>query len=241
MVGAEELLGAVDRQLLHLVHHLAAAVVALARQPLGVLVRERDPMASITAGETKFSLAISSSPSTAAASPRRSAPRSPDRCEQRAPRHPAVPVFQPGVTAPTTGVHRRSFRVSRVLRSIFRRAFVPPASNGVSSQVLRIRTPSSSLTKRAGSTSTFASLCLRASSAISGVQATAARTPGAGWPRTTCRARCRRAAPRASPRRVRPSRPADGRSRGSRWRPANACRCPPRRSPSRSALSSGAA
>jgi hypothetical protein len=31
VVGAEQLLGAVDRELLDLVHHLAAAVVALAR------------------------------------------------------------------------------------------------------------------------------------------------------------------------------------------------------------------
>ena len=51
-------------------------------------------------------------------------------------------------------------------------------SNGVSSHVLRMRTPSSSLTNRAGSTSTFASLWRRASSAISGDHTTAARTCG---------------------------------------------------------------
>ena len=38
---AEQLLQPVDGQLLHLVHHLAAAVVPLARVPLGVLVGER--------------------------------------------------------------------------------------------------------------------------------------------------------------------------------------------------------
>ena len=40
VLGAEELLGAVDRELLGDVDPLAAAVVALAGQPLGVLVRE---------------------------------------------------------------------------------------------------------------------------------------------------------------------------------------------------------
>jgi hypothetical protein len=38
---AEELLQAVDRELLHFVHHLTAAIVPLARVPLGVLVGER--------------------------------------------------------------------------------------------------------------------------------------------------------------------------------------------------------
>ena len=40
VLGAEELLGPVDGELLDLVHHLAAAVVALARVALGVLVGE---------------------------------------------------------------------------------------------------------------------------------------------------------------------------------------------------------
>ena len=54
VLGAEDLLRAVDRELLDLVHHLAAAVVALARIALGVLVgqdralrlanRARDPV-----------------------------------------------------------------------------------------------------------------------------------------------------------------------------------------------------
>jgi hypothetical protein len=39
VLGGEQLLGAVDRRLLDLVHHLAAAVVALAGIALGVLVR----------------------------------------------------------------------------------------------------------------------------------------------------------------------------------------------------------
>ena len=41
MLGAEQLLEPVDRQLLDLVHHLAPAVVAPARISLGVLVGER--------------------------------------------------------------------------------------------------------------------------------------------------------------------------------------------------------
>src|SRR5207249_6008185 len=63
--------------------------------------------------------------------------------------------------------------------SIFatRRSWRPP-SNAVSSHLCKISIPSSSLTNRDGSTSTFASLCLRASSAISVVHATAARTLG---------------------------------------------------------------
>ncbi len=43
VLGAEELLRAIDRELLDLVDDLAAAVVALARQSLGVLVGERRP------------------------------------------------------------------------------------------------------------------------------------------------------------------------------------------------------
>ena len=56
VLGAEELLGPVDGQLLDLVDDLAAAVVALAGIALGVLVGEAaEPSASSTARETKFS------------------------------------------------------------------------------------------------------------------------------------------------------------------------------------------
>ena len=41
VLGAEQLLRAIDRELLDLVDELAAAVVPLAGQPFGVLVRER--------------------------------------------------------------------------------------------------------------------------------------------------------------------------------------------------------
>src|SRR6059058_5400828 len=43
MLGAEQLLRPVDRELLDLIDDLAAAVIALPRQPLGVLIRERGP------------------------------------------------------------------------------------------------------------------------------------------------------------------------------------------------------
>jgi hypothetical protein len=49
-VGAEQRLRAVDRELFGDVDVLAAAVVALARVALGVLVRQLEPCASITAG-----------------------------------------------------------------------------------------------------------------------------------------------------------------------------------------------
>src|SRR5438477_7990816 len=43
MLGAEQLLRAIDRELLDLIDNLTAAVVALPRQAFGVLVRERRP------------------------------------------------------------------------------------------------------------------------------------------------------------------------------------------------------
>ena len=56
----EQLLGALDRQRLGLVDELAAAVVAVARIALGVLVGQHAARASSTARETMFSEAISS-------------------------------------------------------------------------------------------------------------------------------------------------------------------------------------
>ena len=67
VLGAEQLLRAVDRELLDLVHHLAAAVVALAREPSAYLLVSGVPMASMHRAAAKFSLAISSSPSLLAA------------------------------------------------------------------------------------------------------------------------------------------------------------------------------
>ena len=61
VVGPEELLRPVDRELLGLVDPLAAAVVALARQSLGVLVGENGAGGFEDALGTKFSEAISSS------------------------------------------------------------------------------------------------------------------------------------------------------------------------------------
>src|SRR5690242_258273 len=89
------------------------------------------------------------------------------------PRHLAADELVDG------GVHLRQRGAAVDHGSILatRRSWRPP-SNAVSSHLCRISIPSSSLTNRDGSTSTFASLCLRASSATSGLHATAARTRG---------------------------------------------------------------
>ena len=60
VLGAEQRLRAVDRELLDLVDDLAAAVVAAAGIALGVLVRRPQPTASSMDGQVKFSDAISS-------------------------------------------------------------------------------------------------------------------------------------------------------------------------------------
>ena len=63
VVGAEQRLDPLDRERLDVVDDRVAAVVALARVALGVLVGERRlPTALMTAGEVKFSLAISCRP-----------------------------------------------------------------------------------------------------------------------------------------------------------------------------------
>ena len=99
----------------------------------------------------------------------------------------------------------------------------------VAAMSCRISTPSSSLTNRAGSTRTLASLCSRASRATSGVQATAARTPGC---RLAAYAMPRPVPQSSTPRRPRGARPAPprrGRNRDSRptpyrWCPGRAAR-----------------
>ena len=58
VLGAEQLLGAVDRQLLGDVDLLAAAVIAAAREPSAYLLVSTEPTASSTAWGTKFSEAI---------------------------------------------------------------------------------------------------------------------------------------------------------------------------------------
>jgi hypothetical protein len=59
VLGAEQPLRPVDGQGLRLVDELVAAVVALARVALRVLVGEHRPDRPHTAGEVKFSLAMS--------------------------------------------------------------------------------------------------------------------------------------------------------------------------------------
>src|SRR3989449_813506 len=154
MLRLEQRLGPIDGELFDLVNDLAAAVVSFLRQSLGVLVRERRA----------------------------------HRLEHRH-RHEVLardqlqPVLLPLHLTADQLEHGRvrlgERRAPIDHASIFatRRSWRPP-SNAVSSHLCKISIPSSSLTNRDGSTSTLASLCLRASSAISGVQATAARTRG---------------------------------------------------------------
>ena len=60
VLGAEELLGAVDGELLDVVDEVAAAVVAAPGYPSAYLLVSTEPGASSTALLAKFSLAMSS-------------------------------------------------------------------------------------------------------------------------------------------------------------------------------------
>src|SRR5207302_3070137 len=154
LLGFEQRFGAVDRELLHLVHDFTAAVVPLLGEPLGVLVGERRAH-GLHDGHGGEVLAR-------------------DQLE------PVLLALHLPLDQRVDGrVGLREVRAPVNHGSILatRRAWRPP-SNPVSSQRCRISIPSSSLTNRDGSTSTLASLCLRASSAISGLHATAARTRG---------------------------------------------------------------
>src|SRR4029077_3294289 len=153
----EELLEPVDGQLLDLINHLAPAVVPLPGIALGVLVGERRPhrVDDGAAGEVLAGDELGSVPLPIELPV--------DECC-----HYRVGVAERGVVVER---HRVSWSILAT-----RRAWRPP-SNLLSSHVRRISTPSSSLRNRAGRTSTLASLCSRASLAISGAHATAARTP----------------------------------------------------------------
>src|SRR2546426_220793 len=155
----EERLRAVDRELLHLVDDLAAAVVALLGKPLGVLVRERAAhrLHHGHGGEvlTRDELQPVLLALHLAAD---------ERVDGRI-----------GLAERRAAVDHGRAGPASILCT--RRTCRPP-SKAVSNHLWRISIPSSSLTKRAGSTSTLASLCRRASSAISGLHATAARTRG---------------------------------------------------------------
>src|SRR2546430_9296823 len=147
----EQSLGAIDGELLDLIDDLAAAVVTLPRQALGVLVGERGAH-RLEHGDRDEVLAR-------------------DQLEAvLLPFHLAANQLEDG------RVRLGERRATVDHESIFatRRSWRPP-SNLVSSHLCRISMPSSSLTNRAGRTSTFASLWRPASSAISGLQATAAR------------------------------------------------------------------
>src|SRR5204862_496527 len=146
--------GAVDRELLAFVDHLAPAVVALPGQPFGVFVGEGRPH-RFHHGDGDEVLA---------------------RDELEAVLL-AFHLAADELGDRRVGLGERGAPVDHESILATRRSWRPP-SNAVSSHLCRISNPSSSLTNRAGNTSTLASLCLRASSAISGLQATAARTRG---------------------------------------------------------------
>src|SRR6266550_4878661 len=154
MLGAEQLLRPIDRELLDLIDHLAAAVIPLPRQPLGVLVGERRPH--------RFEHR--------------------DRDEILA-RDQLEPMLLPRDLATDEvgdlGIDFREGRLTIGHLSIFstRRSWRPP-SNPVSSHLCRILTPCSSLTNCAGSTRTFEFPCDRDSSATCSFHASAARTRG---------------------------------------------------------------
>src|SRR6476661_4483514 len=158
VIRPEQLLEPVDGELLDLVDHLAPAIIPPAGIPFGVLVRERcaHRVDDRTAGEilARDQLeAVLLAPELAIDETR----------------HSRIGLAQWGVVIET---HPCSWSILAT-----RRLCRPPAKS-VSSHVRRIATPLSSLTNRAGSTSTLASLCSRARRAISGDHASAARTPG---------------------------------------------------------------
>src|SRR6266550_3820963 len=148
----EQGLGPIDGELLDFVHDLAAAVIPLPREPLRVLVGEGGAHGLEHRDRHEVLARDQLQPVLLTL-------------------HLAADQLEDG------GVRLGERRAPIDHASIFatRRSWRPP-SNAVSSHLRRISIPSSSLTNRDGSTSTLASLCLRASSAISGVHATAART-----------------------------------------------------------------
>ena len=134
-----------------------------------------EPIASSTAGDTKFSLAISSRPSLC-------------RVDLSSIRVGDLGIATRAAALP--GRHARSSvlivtqRFVSAASDVRRFRSSPRAARGVRprtacrASAFRISTPARPSTNRAGRTSTFASLCSRASSAISGFHATAARTCG---------------------------------------------------------------
>ena len=160
----------VDRQLLDDVDDLAAAVVPLARQPFGVLVRERRTHRLEHGGRHEV---LARDELEAVALPQRSPASIDARCRDRRPAAPD-PADSGPMRVPVASLFRRGVALDLLDAPLVATAFegrVEPRLAGSPSH-------HRSDTKRAGSTSTFASLCCRASAAISGVHATAARTCG---------------------------------------------------------------
>src|SRR2546427_7446629 len=154
MLGAEQLLRPIDRELLDLIDDLAAAVVALPGQPLGVLVGQRRPHRL----EHRDGHEILGR----------------DELEAMLlPRDLTTDEFS------DLGIDFGKRRLAVSHLSIFstRRSWRPP-SNPVSNHLCRILTPCCSLTNCAGSTRTFEFPCSRDNSAICSFHASAARTRG---------------------------------------------------------------
>src|SRR6267143_5273551 len=154
MLGAEQRLRAIDRELLDLIDDLAAAVIALPRQPLGIFVGQRRP--------------------------HRLEHR--DRHEILGGNELETVLLARHLAPDELGDLRIDFRercltVSHLSIFSTRRSCRPP-SNPVSSHLCRILTPCSSLTNCAGSTRTLEFPCDRDSSATCSFHASAARTWG---------------------------------------------------------------
>src|SRR6266581_8404291 len=172
MLGAEQLLRPIDRELLDLIDDLAAAVVALPRQPLGVLVRERRAHRLQNRNGNKI---LRGYELQAVLLPRdlfvdELANLGVDFREWRLPISHCVLLPAPcSVLRAPCSSHLSIFSTRLACR---------PPSNAVSNQRCRILTPCCSLTNCAGSTRTFEFPCSRDNSAICSFHASAARTRG---------------------------------------------------------------
>src|SRR6266571_3818486 len=172
MLGAEQRLRPINRELLDLIHDLAPAVVALPRQPLGVLVRERRAHRFQNRNGNKI---LRGYELQAVLLPRdlfvdELANLGVDFREWRLPISHCLLLPAPcSVLRAPCSSHLSIFSTRLACR---------PPSNAVSNQRCRILTPCCSLTNCAGSTRTFEFPCSRDNSAICSFHASAARTWG---------------------------------------------------------------
>src|SRR5690242_3668412 len=172
VIGIEQLLHTIDRELLYLIDDFAAAVIALSRKTFRVFVGERSAHRfehrlrheiltrdQLEAVALPIDLLID------------------EPCDIRI-RLSDVPFRHRAATdAPLRWCLSLWHQVSFGSILFTRRSWRPP-SNLVSSHSFMVLMAMSSVMKRAGSTSTFESLCFRDNAPISGSHARAARTPG---------------------------------------------------------------